>query len=371
MDPDDPRSVDLLPTGATHRPAVKLPSQQGRYTRPSLLARRLPDRRRHRWRCDGHLPGTRRAAGSASSWPARDGPRARVARNQQEHADGALYSVGLDSQLVFVEHRLAAPHGAPSPVPPWLHRTAARPSATTCWASRPTRAWETSPPSAATWSTSTPATARPRPLGLTSQDYVNQFVASTDGSRALMSVETVIGRQPHRGVGPATPRARLRDLALPRPVRPGFAVGLNAAISPDGRTAYSSLGATRIGVFDLPSGRYRGSFTVTFAGPDAARVYAIPWMFDPRGRLLFGGYDAGPLHGAAAASPGRVDYDATRPATRPRRRQDTRPSSRRPTSGTSSSPLLWRGRTTTGTLRSARTPARSCATTPTLLRETH
>jgi WD40 repeat protein len=47
-------------------------------------------------------------------------------------------------------------------------------------------------------------------------------------------------------------------------------------------------------VFAVPSGRYLRSFQIHFADPDGGRVIAVPWRFDPNGRLLFGGYDTGP-----------------------------------------------------------------------------
>jgi DNA-binding SARP family transcriptional activator/WD40 repeat protein len=146
-------------------------------------------------------------------------------------------------------------------------------------------------------------------LGLHDDDYINQAVVSFDGKRALFSVENGTGDN----------RIQIWDLS--RPAQTGqlqlpsgtahFEIGLNAAISPDGTTAYSSLGAGRIGVFSLPSGRYLRSFDVRFAEPDAARIYAIPWMFDPNGRLLFGGFDPDPTQGPPPAPlPGPVD---TRP----------------------------------------------------------
>ena len=126
------------------------------------------------------------------------------------------------------------------------------------------------------------------PLGLKDGDYVNQAVASSDGQRGLISVETQKGLN-RIEIWDLTRQVLVGRLALPGTAQ--FPIGLNAAISADGRTAYSSLGATQIGVFDLPSGQYVRNFTVRFAQPNSARIYAIPWMFDPNGRLLVGGFD--------------------------------------------------------------------------------
>lgn len=143
------------------------------------------------------------------------------------------------------------------------------------------------------------------PLGLHNDDYVNQAVVSFDGKRALFSVEDAKGVN-RIEIWDLTRRAWIGQLALPGKTA-NFPIGLNAAISPDGRTAYCSLGATRMGIFDLPSGRYVRDFSVRYAEPDAARIYAIPWMFDPHGRLLFGGFDPPSTVGAKPPSPGPVD----------------------------------------------------------------
>jgi len=144
------------------------------------------------------------------------------------------------------------------------------------------------------------------PLGLNDDDGINQAVVSSDGKRALFSVENQSGDN-RILIWDLTRHVQTGQLALP-PGTAHFEIGLNAAISPDGTTAYSSLGAGRIGVFSLPSGRYLRSFDVRFAEPDAARIYADPWMFDPHGRLLFGGYDPNPTQGPPPAPlPGAVD----------------------------------------------------------------
>ena len=127
-------------------------------------------------------------------------------------------------------------------------------------------------------------------------------MTSFDGRRALLSVETQTGLN-RIEIWDLTKHVRTGQLSLPAGTAQ-FPNGLNAAISPDGLTAYSSLGATRVGVFELPSGRYLRSFTVRFAEPDSARLYNDPWMFDPNGRLMVVGIDptqAGTP--AASASP--------------------------------------------------------------------
>jgi DNA-binding SARP family transcriptional activator/WD40 repeat protein len=131
------------------------------------------------------------------------------------------------------------------------------------------------------------------PLGLRNDEYVNQAAASRDGSRAVVSVVDQAGHN-HIDIWDLARRVRVGALQLPADAPASFVLGFEAAISPDGRTAYCSLGVSRIGVFALPSGRYLRSFQVHFADPDGARVLAIPWRFDPDGRLLIGGYDTGP-----------------------------------------------------------------------------
>jgi WD40 repeat protein len=131
------------------------------------------------------------------------------------------------------------------------------------------------------------------PLGLPDNGYLNQLVGSHDGRIALVSKEDTAS---HNSVvvWDLGANRQVGRLHMP-PDAPGtFAPGVNAAISPDGRLAYVNLGASRIGVFVVPSGRYMRSFTVKYAPPDAARVVAIPWQFAPDGKLVFGGADTGP-----------------------------------------------------------------------------
>ena len=131
------------------------------------------------------------------------------------------------------------------------------------------------------------------PAHLRGDEYVNQAMASRDGSRALISVQDQAGHN-HIDIWDLQRHVRIGHLALPADAPSTFPIGFDAAISPDGRTAYSSLGATRVGVFALPSGRYLRSYQIHFAGPDGARVLVVPWRFDPNGRLLMAGYDTGP-----------------------------------------------------------------------------
>jgi WD40 repeat protein len=131
------------------------------------------------------------------------------------------------------------------------------------------------------------------PAHLHSDEYVNQAMASRDGNRAVISVQDQVGHN-HLDIWDLVQHTEIGHLALPPDAPKTFPIGLDAAVSPDGRTAYSSLDATRVGVFALPSGKYLRSFHVHFADPDGARVAAIPWRFDPHGRLLVAGYDTGP-----------------------------------------------------------------------------
>jgi DNA-binding SARP family transcriptional activator/WD40 repeat protein len=148
------------------------------------------------------------------------------------------------------------------------------------------------------------------PLGLRDDEYVNQAVASWDGSRGLVSVVDQAGHN-NIDIWDLARQVRVGALQLPADAPASFPLGFEAAISPDGRTAYCSLGASRIGVFALPSGRYLHSFQVRFADPDGARVLAIPWRFDPAGRLLIGGYDTGPH---SASGPFVVGPNDSRPS---------------------------------------------------------
>jgi WD40 repeat protein len=53
------------------------------------------------------------------------------------------------------------------------------------------------------------------------------------------------------------------------------------------------------------------TFTVHFAPPDSDRIVAIPWQFDPAGRLLVAGYDQGPPQPSPpGAPPGKPADDA-------------------------------------------------------------
>lgn len=131
------------------------------------------------------------------------------------------------------------------------------------------------------------------PVGLRNGEYVNQAVSSRDGTRGLLTVQDLAGHN-RVEIWDLARRARIGQLSFPADTPAKFYLGFAAAISPDGRTAYCSLGATRVGVFALPSGRYLRSFQVRFAPPDGTRVIAVPWRFDPLGRLLVAGFDTGP-----------------------------------------------------------------------------
>jgi WD40 repeat protein len=130
------------------------------------------------------------------------------------------------------------------------------------------------------------------PLGLKDDDYVNQAVATPDGRLALISIQSQSSGS-RVEVWDLQRHVRLRRLALPSGTE-RFLWGVQAALSRDGTTAYACLSTSRIGVFDVASGRYLRDFTVRFAGPDAQRIVDIPWLVAPDGKLLFGAYDAGP-----------------------------------------------------------------------------
>ena len=148
------------------------------------------------------------------------------------------------------------------------------------------------------------------PLGLPQNGYLNQLVASRDGRTALASTEDPAGHNTVV-VRNLVHNRELGTLHPPSDAPRTFALGSNAALSPDGRTAYVNLDASRIGVFDVHSGRYLRSFTIRFSGPDSARVEAIPWQFDPNGRLIFGGFDTGPHPNNVPA--GGIGPDDTNP----------------------------------------------------------
>jgi WD40 repeat protein len=158
------------------------------------------------------------------------------------------------------------------------------------------------------------------PLGLRDDDYVNQAMASRDGSRAVVSIEDQAGHN-RIEIWDLVRHVRVGQLHLPANAPAEFILGFNAAISPDGRTAYCNLSGSRIGVFALPSGRYLRSFQVHFANPDGARILAVPWRFDPHGRLLIGGYDTGPHPDGGSFALGPDDH---RPANHRLALVDTR-----------------------------------------------
>ena len=145
------------------------------------------------------------------------------------------------------------------------------------------------------------------PAGLRDDEGTGQVVSSLDGRRALVCITGISGKaagQNHIEIFDLRTHHHLGHLALPAGTA-FFVDGLTAAISPDARLAYASLGRQRIGVFALPSGRYLRSFAVHYAGPDGGRIDVVPWQFDPVGRLVLGGYDPGPQ-----GAPGSKSYPA-------------------------------------------------------------
>ncbi len=148
------------------------------------------------------------------------------------------------------------------------------------------------------------------PLTLPENGYLNQLVASHDGRIALASKEDFAG---HNSVvmWDLVENRELGVLHMPPDAPKIFVQGANAAITPDGATAYVNLSPSRIGVFAVPSGRYLRSFTIKYAQPDAARLVAIPWQFAPDGKLIFGGADTGPH---PVPFPGTLGPNDTNPA---------------------------------------------------------
>ena len=139
-------------------------------------------------------------------------------------------------------------------------------------------------------------------LGPTTEVYVDQTVASADGHYALVSTENPNGGHNRIEIWDLRRGRQVGALQLPAASVP-FAVGLNAAISPDGHVAVSSLNAHSVGVFDVPSGRLLRTYPVRFSRPDADRIDVVPWQFDPAGHLLLGGYDSGPPQAAPPGAP--------------------------------------------------------------------
>ena len=254
IDPNDARSVVLFATHATGHPPIRLPTQQEDISAQAFSP-------------DGSGLAVATAAGNMTIYRARDGSETEQLAGHTgsvlglawpgEGVNTGLYSVGLDSQLVS---------WSVGATPPTVNESGADVEAPDRgelfghYVLGLTPAQGVGNPSAergylvdldtghrAAW-----------PLGLSRDDYVNQFVSSPDGRRALLSVETATGGN-RIEVWDLRRHIRVADLGLPTGTA-RFPAGLNAAISADGRTAYSSLGAARIGVFDLPTGRYRSSF---------------------------------------------------------------------------------------------------------------
>jgi DNA-binding SARP family transcriptional activator/WD40 repeat protein len=302
VDPSDPRSVTVDPTSTRHGRAIRLPTQVQGVTQLAFSP-------------DGSELVVATLGGSITVYRTRDGTQAEALAGHAGAVQGlawpgsgtasGLYSVGLDSQLVSWSvsalPSTVTESGPDIPAPDrgevFGHDVLGL-----------TPAQETAPQSRERGFLLDLDTGRRIfwHLGLSDADYVNQAVANSDGNRALLSIETGSG-QNRIEIWDLTHHIRLGHLQLPAGST-RFPVGLNAAISLNGRQAYCSLGASRIGVFDLPSGRLVRDFTVRFASPDAARIDAVPWMFDPSGRLLVGGFD--PPIGSAPPSPGSSNADS-------------------------------------------------------------
>jgi WD40 repeat protein len=142
-------------------------------------------------------------------------------------------------------------------------------------------------------------TMRSWPLGVGADDYITQVAGTPDGARAIVSVD-----------GAHSNRWQIWDLrrgvilrTVPAPPGADNSLGLSAAISADGATAVVGIDATRLGVLDLASGRFRRTIRVHFAGAAGARAHAVPWQFTPDGRVLLWGYDPGPRASARGAGP--------------------------------------------------------------------
>ena len=137
-------------------------------------------------------------------------------------------------------------------------------------------------------------------LGLSPGDWVNQTVTTTDGTRALVSVQRHDGANVIEDWDMVAGR-RLNDLALPADT--DQTISLMGAPTPDGSQAVVSTARNRVGVFALPSGRLQREFTVDFNGSTSSRVVVIPWQFDPNGHMLLAGYDPGPPPAPPAEAP--------------------------------------------------------------------
>lgn len=139
-------------------------------------------------------------------------------------------------------------------------------------------------------------------------EYPNQAVASWNGRWGLVSVNSQTGLN-HIDVWDLTRHVRTGTLQLPGTAYRHFPLGLVAAISRDGRTAYAAIDHDHIGEFELPSGHLTRRFPAAFAGKDAGRVLVLPWEVAPDGSLLVAGYDPGPYRpGDPYTLPGsRVD----------------------------------------------------------------
>lgn len=232
--------------------------------------------------------------------PGHSGPVRGVVWTGVDHPTG-LYTAGLDSEIVSwslsTSPRLLTLHGATMPIPD-------RGEAFGRWVFGVTPAVDGSTPSSqerlylanldtgsyAEWN----AGLKDGPDGQNQNgEYPNQAVASWDGRWGLVSVNDQTGLN-HIDVWDLTRHVRTGSLQLPGTAYRHLPLGLVAAISRDGRTAYAAIDRDHLGVFSLPSGHFERSFRLGFAGRDADRVLLIPWLVAPDGDLLVAGYDPGP-----------------------------------------------------------------------------
>lgn len=118
------------------------------------------------------------------------------------------------------------------------------------------------------------------------------MTVSSDGHLALESVPEQSGATRN-----AAWDLRTNKVIWQMTARDSSGVGtgyLAAILNPAGTRAYVGLTSSRVAVYALPSGRYLRSFSVSFPGAGSALV-AVPWAFDPAGRLLvFGSGHNGP-----------------------------------------------------------------------------
>ena len=150
------------------------------------------------------------------------------------------------------------------------------------------------------------------PAGLSDDDYINQDVATPDGALALVSIQRYRGNISSNRFELWDQRHGVLLRTIVPPASSDESQPLTAAISPDGTNAIVTLRHGVLGVLSLPSGRLVRTVAVAFSGPAAERILLDPWQYDPNGKLLIGGIDAGPPDPAA---PGPVVTQAGDHAT--------------------------------------------------------